>query len=73
MLESLSKKIYDISFKEEAKQKETDFSRNRKLCFSTTIIFMLNLVRKSLAIEISNFVEFTSNMKLKLDDFTTSA
>ena len=73
MLESLSKKIYSFSFKEESRRREQDFVRDRKLCFSTTVIFMLNLVKKTLSIEISNFVELASNMKLTVDEFTTSA
>ena len=33
-----------------------DFTRNRKQPFSATILFMLNLLRRSLAIEIDGFV-----------------
>ena len=46
---------------------EKDFVWNRKRNFSTTVIFMLNLIRKSLTIEIL----FTSNMKLTVNEFTT--
>jgi len=35
---------------------EQDFTRNRKQPFSATLLFMLNLLRKSLAIEIDGFV-----------------
>jgi len=36
--------------------KEQDFTRNRKQPFSATLLFMFNLLRKSLAIEIDGFV-----------------
>lgn len=36
--------------------KDQDFTRNRKQPFSATLLFMLNLLRKSLAIEIDGFV-----------------
>ena len=53
----------------------TDFSRKRKQSFSGTIIFMINLIRKSLVIEIENFVNyyntFCSTTSIEL--FTKSA
>ncbi len=36
--------------------KEQDFTRNRKQPFSATLLFMFNLLRKSLAIEIDGFI-----------------
>jgi hypothetical protein len=36
--------------------KEQDFTRNRKQPFNATLLFMFNLLRKSLAIEIDGFV-----------------
>ena len=52
-----------------------DFTRKRKQSFSNTIIFMLNILRKSLALEIENF---TSHLKTILKtgtclSFTKSA
>ena len=38
------------------KMEEQDFTRNRKQPFSATLLFMFNLLRKSLAIEIDGFV-----------------
>ena len=38
------------------KMKEQDFTRNRKQPFSATLLFMFNLLRRSLAIEIDGFV-----------------
>ena len=57
------------------KNNPIDFTRNRKQPFGQMLVFMLNLVKKSLVIEIDNFVQF---LKLKTDlqevnDFTKSA
>lgn len=54
---------------------EKDFTRNRKQPFSHLLLFMLNLLRKSIGIEIDNFVRFMSDKlgNTKAVDFTTSA
>lgn len=53
----------------------TDFSRNRKQSFSGTIVFMINLISKSLAIEIENFVSFCNDScsEQSIQSFTKSA
>jgi hypothetical protein len=72
-------KLRETIFSEEIilkyKNNPTDFTRNRKQPFGQMLVFMLNLVKKSLVIEIDNFVQF---LKLKTDlkeinDFTNSA
>ncbi|WP_171597619.1 IS4 family transposase [Marinifilum caeruleilacunae] len=45
-----------------------DFTRDRVLTFSTTLLFMMNFLRKSLAIEIFNFVK-----NIKTQSFSKSA
>jgi len=55
--------------------KEQDFTRNRKQPFAATLLFMLNSLRKSLAIEIDGFVRHLKE-RLPFGDsgrFTTSA
>lgn len=37
---------------------ETDFTRNRKQSFHSTIVFMINFLTKSLSVEIANFISF---------------
>ncbi len=37
---------------------ERDFTRNRKQPFSATLLFMFNLLRRSLAVEIDGFVQY---------------
>ena len=55
--------------------KEQDFTRNRKQPFCRVLLFMLNLLRKSMVIEIDNFLQHL-NSKLdfqRVDNFTSSA
>lgn len=40
------------------KMKKQDFTRNRKQPFSSTLLFMFNLIRRSLAVEIDGFVRY---------------
>lgn len=57
------------------RMKEQDFTRNRKQPFCATLLFMFNLLRKSLAIEIDGFVRHL-NERLSSGRtlyFTTSA
>lgn len=57
------------------KVNEQDFPRKRKQSFDQVLLFMLNLLRKSMAIEINNFLEYL-NSKLdfqKIESFTSSA
>ena len=67
ILKIVFQKIYDESFKNIFRESEKDFTRNRTLSFSNTLIFMLNLIRKSLAIEIHNFTQHFANTILILN------
>ena len=54
--EKLRNLIFSQALAEEFKMKEQDFTRNRKQPFVATLLFMLNSLRKSFAIEIDGFV-----------------
>src|SRR3989344_3680482 len=49
---------------------EKDFTRNRKLPFSSLILFMLNLVKQTLQKELTNFISLISSSK---ENITKSA
>lgn len=51
---------------------ENDFTRERKLTFPNTLLFMINFLRKSLSLEIVNFVSHISQDKI-VPFFTSSA
>jgi hypothetical protein len=71
----LRESIFSQELAVKFKMKEQDFTRNRKQPFSATLLFMLNLLRRSLAIEIEGFVRYL-NARLSSSStrhFTTSA
>ena len=71
MRETIFSKELALKFK----MKEQDFTRNRKQPFSATLLFMFNLLRRSLAIEIDGFVRYLNDRfsSGSVRHFTTSA
>jgi hypothetical protein len=54
--------------------KEQDFTRTRKQSFLSTVLFMVNQLKKSLSVEIDGFVQhFNDRFSAKLSHFTSSA
>lgn len=75
ILEKLKEVIFSKEIILQYRNNKTDFTRNRKQPFGQMLLFMFNLVKKSLVIEIDNFVQFL-NSKTDSDevkDFTKSA
>ncbi|MEW4925792.1 IS4 family transposase [Algibacter sp. 2305UL17-15] len=71
MLEKLKVELFSESLKHKFRVSKNDFTRTRKQQFSCILLFMLNMLRKSLSLEIENFVSF---LKLKTHQkFTKSA
>ncbi|WP_299763425.1 hypothetical protein [uncultured Dokdonia sp.] len=71
IFEKLKIELFSESLKNEFRASENNFIRIRKQQFSHTLLFMLNMLRKSLSLEIENFVSF---LKLKTHQrFTKSA
>ena len=58
VFEALKKEIFSGNIILKYRNNKTDFIRNRKQPFDQMLLFMLNLVKKSLVIEIDNFVRF---------------
>lgn len=75
ILEILRKVIYSDAIIEDYRMNRTDFSRTRKQPFGDMLLFMVNFLKKSLPIEIDNFVNFINSgtRVLKIKDFTKSA
>lgn len=67
--------MFDKSFQEKFKINKGDFTRKRKQSFTSTLLFMINLLTKSLSIEIENFVaHLRRNCGLsRFESFTSSA
>jgi len=75
ILERVSKSLFSEALPNTYKLNPSNFSRRRKQSSSGTIVFMISLIRKSISIEIENFVSycnvFCPESELKL--FTKSA
>jgi hypothetical protein len=75
IIKKLREEIFSKEIILDYRVNEQDFTRKRKQPFSQLLLFMLNLLRKSMAIEINNFLEYL-NSKLesqKVENFTSSA
>lgn len=55
-MEKLRESIYGRDLVLTFRMKKEDFTRSRKQPFVATLLLMLNMLRKSLAIEIDNFL-----------------
>jgi len=56
-VEKIREHLFSEQLKFQFRMNEKDFTRDRVLTFSTTLVFMMNFLRKSLAIEIYSFVK----------------
>lgn len=67
--------LNEEKLKEIYRNKETDFTRCRQQPFNELILFMMNLIRKSLQIEIINFFELLKkqNLRQSIQSITKSA
>lgn len=75
ILKKIQVQILDKTFQESFKMNKSDFTRARKQSFSTTLLFMINFLTKSLTIEIINFVHHLKRDcgLAKVASFTKSA
>ncbi|MEA3514409.1 MAG: IS4 family transposase [Nanoarchaeota archaeon] len=60
IIETIKNEIYNVDFMNKSKNNEHDFTINRKLCFSSLIIFMLNSIKSTIQKELTNFIELIS-------------
>ena len=70
ILKTVYDKIHSDDFKEGAKMHEKDFTRNRKLNFSETVLFILSGTKKSLQ---SALYAFFKEMKIQEESYTKQA
>jgi hypothetical protein len=70
----LREELFSENLAVEFKMKKQDFTRNRKQPFLSTLLFMINLLRKSLAVEIDGFVRHLNDrLSAGVSYFTSSA
>lgn len=75
IIEKLKEVIFSKEIILKYRNNETDFTRKRKQPFGQMLLFMFNLVKKSLVIEIDDFVAFLNSKtdSKEVKDFTKSA
>lgn len=70
----MRKELFSQELAATFKMKKQDFTRNRKQPFLSTLLLMINQLRKSLAIEIDGFVRyFNDKLSAEVSHFTSSA
>jgi hypothetical protein len=75
IIEKLREAIFSDKIRIDFRMSDKDFSRKRKQPFGGVLLFMFNLLKKSLVIEIDNFISYL-NSKVESDtiqNFTKSA
>ena len=75
IIKKLREEIFSKEIISDYRVNEQDFTRKRKQPFGQVVLFMMNLLKKSMALEINNFLEHL-NSKLdfqKVESFTLSA
>jgi hypothetical protein len=55
MIESLKHVLHAQSFKEQCRNKQKDFTRKRTLTFPVLVVFLLNMLTKTLQVELDRF------------------
>lgn len=72
---SITGTIWSVDLQNEFKVKPSDFTRKRKLTFPITVLMMMNLLTKSLAIETQRFYSYIKKeiAHFNISSFTTSA
>ena len=58
IFERLKAELFSDALKNEFRISEKYFTRKRKQQFSTILLLMLNMLRKSLSLELENFLSF---------------
>jgi len=69
-LDIIKNRINSIDFMKKSRNSDKDFTRNRKLPFSSLILFMINLIKQTLQKELTNFISLISAGK---ENITKSA
>ena len=60
IIEKIKTKIYDSNYKMANRASPKDFTRERKMPFSSLVLFMLNIIKQTLKKELANFMDLVS-------------
>ena len=70
IIERIKKKLYSNKFMKDNKVKDKDFTRKRKLPFTSLVLFMINIVKQTIQKELTRFIKMIDN---KSSNITKSA
>ena len=70
---TIKNEINSIDFMNKSKNNKKDFTRNRKLSFTSLILFMLNSIKSTIQKELTNFMELISSSSDKTKRISKSA
>jgi len=60
IIEKIKAKIYDPNYKMVNRVSQKDFTRERKMPFTSLVLFMLNIIKQTLQKELANFMDLVS-------------
>lgn len=63
IIEKIKKKIYSRGFAEDNRVNENDFTRKRKLPFTSLVLFMINIIKQTLQKELTRFIKMFGDKK----------
>lgn len=63
IIERIKNELFSLELLKKFRMCEKDFTRERKLTFSGTLLFMINFLKKSMSLEIVNFITHISKIK----------
>jgi hypothetical protein len=63
IIETIKKKIFSNKFMKDNKVSDKDFTRKRKLPFTSLILFMINIVKQTIQKELTHFIKMIDNSK----------
>lgn len=70
IIKNIKKLIYSNKFMEDNRAKDKDFTRKRKLPFTSLVLFMINIIKQTIQKELTRFVKMFEN---KSSNITKSA
>jgi hypothetical protein len=73
LIEKLKNRLYSDEFKERHRQSEKDFTRKRSLTFVVVVVFLLNMVKRSLQDELDEFFNLEKEAVVPAREVTKSA
>lgn len=73
LIEKLKNRLHSDEFKERHRQSEKDFTRQRSLTFVVVVVFLLNMVKRSLQDELDEFFNLEKEAVVAAREVTKSA